>query len=84
MYVEMGGDGFYSACVVPYLEPVFQNHECYKEIYTKGMCPVAEDLQKKIMQFKTNYRSLDEARKKANILKDLILKIESGDWYEKI
>ena len=79
MYVEMGGDGFYSACVVPYLEPVFQNHECYKEIYTKGMCPVAEDLQKKIMQFKTNYRSLDEARKKANILKDLILKIESAD-----
>ena len=79
MYVEMGGDGFYSACVVPYLEPVFQNHECYKEIYTKGMCPVAEDLQKKIMQFKTNYRSLAEAQKKANILRKLILKIE----YEK-
>lgn len=77
MYVEMGGDGFYSACVVPYLEPVFQNHECYKEIYKKGMCPVAEDLQKKIMQFKTNYRSLDEAQKKANILKELIKKIES-------
>jgi perosamine synthetase len=77
MYVEMGGDGFYSACVVPYLEPVFQNHECYKEIYTKGMCPVAEDLQKKIMQFKTNYRSLGVAQNKANILKKLILKIES-------
>ena len=76
MYVEMGGDGFYSACVVPYLEPVFQNHECYREIYTKGMCPVAEDLQKKIMQFKTNYRSLAEAQKKANILKALIMKIE--------
>ncbi len=77
MYVEMGGDGFYSACVVPYLEPVFQNHECYREIYTKGMCPVAEDLQKKIMQFKTNYRSLAEAQKKANILKALIMKIEA-------
>mgnify|MGYP006084808125 CR=1 FL=1 len=77
MYVEMGGDGFYSACVVPYLEPVFQENVCYKEIYTKGMCPVAEELQKKIMQFKTNYRSLDEAQKKANILKELINKIES-------
>jgi len=77
MYVEMGGDGFYSACVVPYLEPVFQNHECYKEIYTIGMCPVAEDLQKKIMQFKTNYRSLEEAQNKANILKNLITKLQS-------
>ena len=75
MYIEMGGDGFYSACVVPYLEPVFQDHHCYKEIYTKGMCPVAEDLQKKIMQFKTNYRSLEVAQKKANILKDLITKL---------
>ena len=26
MYTEMGGDGFYSACVVPYLEPVFQDN----------------------------------------------------------
>jgi perosamine synthetase len=78
MYVERGGDGFYSACVVPYLEPVFQEHECYKEIYKKGMCPTAEDLQKKIMQFKTNYRSLEDAKKKANILKELIINIESN------
>jgi perosamine synthetase len=77
MYIEMGGDGFYSACVVPYLEPVFQENVCYKEIYKKGMCPVAEELQKKIMQFKTNYRSLDEAQEKANLLKELINKIES-------
>ena len=72
----MGGDGFYSACVVPYLEPVFHNHDCYKEIYFKGMCPVAEKLQKKIMQFKTNYRSIEEAQKKANILKKLIDKVK--------
>ena len=39
------------------------------------MCPVSEDLQKKIMQFKTNYRSLPEARIKANILKALIDKL---------
>ena len=75
----MGGAGFYSARVVPYLEPVFQNHECYKEIYTKGMCPVAEDLQKKIKKIKNNNISLAEAQKKANILRKLILKIE----YEK-
>ena len=75
MYVEMGGDGFYSACVVPYLEPVFQNNENYNKIFTKGMCPIAEDLQKKIMQFKTNYRSLSIATEKANILKRLIDKL---------
>jgi len=75
MYVGMGGDGFYSACVVPYLEPVFQNNKNYNKIYTKGMCPIAEDLQKKIMQFKTNYRSLSEARIKANILKTLVDKL---------
>ena len=75
MYIEMGGDGFYSACVVPYLEPVFQNNEDYNKIYKKGMCPVAEALQKKIMQFKTNYRSLAIAKEKANILKRLIDKL---------
>ena len=75
MYVDMGGDGFYSACIVPYLEPVFQNNKNYNKVYKKGMCPIAEDLQKKIMQFKTNYRSLSVAQKKADILKALIDKI---------
>ena len=72
MYIEMGGDGFYSACMVPYLEPVFQNNAKYKNTYIKGMCPVSEDLQKKIMQFKTNYRDIEVARQKAIILKNTI------------
>jgi dTDP-4-amino-4,6-dideoxygalactose transaminase len=76
MYTEMGGDGFYSACVVPYLEPAFQDNTKYNSIYTKGICPISEDLQKKIMQFKTNYRSLKVARQKANILKELIIRLE--------
>ena len=76
MYTEMGGDGFYSACVVPYLEPVFQDNTEYNSIFTKGICPISEDLQKKIMQFKTNYRSLNVARQKANILKELIIRLE--------
>ena len=76
-YVAMGGDGFYSACVVPYLEPVFQNSTQYSNAYSKGDCPVAEQLQKRIMQFKTNYRSLSDARKKADILKELICQIEN-------
>jgi len=77
LYTEAGGDGFYSACVVPYLEPVFKNsnNKKLKLISTLNHCPVAEDLQKKIMQFKTNYRSLEEAENKANILKKVIDKI---------
>jgi hypothetical protein len=39
------------------------------------MCPVAEEMQKKIMQFKTNYRSIAIAKEKANILKNLIDKL---------
>ena len=71
-YIEMGGDGFYGACQIPYLEPVFKGLEINGTIYEKGICPVAEEIQPRIMQFKTNYRDLDIARGKAQILNDLI------------
>ena len=79
-YIEMGGDGFYGAWKVPYLEPVMKdgnfkdnNIEIYKNInYKKGLCPVAEDLQKRMMVFKTNYRNLDLAKYKACCLKKTI------------
>jgi perosamine synthetase len=88
-YIENGGDGFYSAWSVPYLEPVMQNgnyygKECpikcplYKEniSYEKGLCPVAESIQPKIMQFKTNYRDMKLAKSKAMALKKTIDKLE--------
>jgi len=71
-YVEMGGDGFYAACQVPYLEPVFNNLSINGIKYSKGICPVAEAIQPRIMQFKTNYRNIDEAKKKAEILNNLV------------
>lgn len=71
-YIEMGGDGFYGACQVPYLEPVFKGLEINGTTYEKGICPVAEEIQPRIMQFKTNYRDLNLAREKARILHDLI------------
>ncbi len=77
MYIKKGGDGFYSACVVPYLEPVFQNNPKYNRKFVRGLCPVAEEMQKKIMQFKTNYRSLKEAKQKADILFNLIQEIDN-------
>lgn len=82
-YIENGGDGVYGAWSVPYLEPVMANNNfqkmnphVYSEItYEKGLCPVAEEIQKKIMQFKTNYRNLDLAYEKSQVLKKTILEV---------
>lgn len=79
-YVKQGGDGIYSAWMVPYLEPIVANRqfesrcpEIYKTVrYQRGICPVAESLQPKLMQFKTNYRDLGLAEKKAEILSKVI------------
>jgi perosamine synthetase len=71
-YKKISGDGFYGACQVIYKEPIFKQE---KFIYRATDCPIAELIQPKIMQFKTNYRDLNEAEKKANILSDLIDKI---------
>lgn len=71
-YIELGGDGFYGACKIPYLEPVFRNMKINGVRYKKGICPVAEEIQPKIMQFKTNYRNMDLAKKKTEILRKLI------------
>jgi len=75
-YKEMGGDGFYGACKVPYLEPVFKGLKINGVTYKKGLCPVAETIQSRIMQFKTNYRNMDDAKKKTEILNKLINSIK--------
>ena len=64
-----GGDGFYGGLSVPYHEPIMSNYN-----YRKGDCPNAESVQPKMMQFKTNYRDLLVARKKINILSNIIKK----------
>ena len=79
-YVELGGDGFYGAWSVPYLEPVMVEKkyvkrypEIYQKLeYPKGLCPVAEMIQPKIMQLKTNYRDLELAKQKAESLRKTI------------
>jgi len=84
-YIEMGGDGIYGAWSVPYLEPMVTTRQfakhcpwVYKGVkYEEGLCPVAEQIQPKIMQFKTNYRDLDLAKKKAQILRMTIKKFSS-------
>lgn len=81
-YVDMGGDGFYGAWSVPYLEPIMAERKftkrlpsVYKDvIYREGMCPKAEAVQPKIMQFKANYRDIELAKQKADVLRKLLKK----------
>ena len=78
-----GGDGIYGAWSVPYLEPMMKERryiDRYPEIYSsiyynEGDCPVAEEVQKQLMQFKTNYRDLKLAKEKAEILRKVIRKL---------
>lgn len=80
-YVEKGGDGFYGAWSVPYLEPVMAERTfanrlpvLYENVfYKKGICPNAEAVQPKIMQFKANYRNLELAKQKADVLHKVIM-----------
>ena len=71
-YLEAGGDGFYGACKVPYLEPALRGRTFGPTTCAKGLCPIAEDLQGRIMQFKTNYRDPALGKRKAALLSDLI------------
>lgn len=81
-YIEFGGDGIYAAWKLNYLEPAFQNKAFYPkgcpvscphykgrgQKYGAGLCPVAESIQPKLFQFKTNYLDQDAARRKADAL----------------
>lgn len=75
-YKKLGGDGFYGACVCPHLEPSILEYIKKSKYKHKISTPVAEKIQKQIMQFKTNYRDLETAQIKATILKKLIKKFD--------
>lgn len=85
-YMEFGGDGIYAAWQLTYLEPVFRNHIFYQkgcpvkcphysgqlQKYDYGLCPTAELIQPRLLQFKTNYFNIDIARSKADALAQTI------------
>ena len=71
-YLQKGGDGFYGGCMIPYLEPALRGKSFNGAKLGRGHCPRAEDLQNRIMQFKTNYRDLNVAKQKATILSEVI------------
>lgn len=70
-FIKMGGDGFYAAWSLPYQEPALSHLG-----YQGGSCPIAEELQPKLMQFKTNYRDRELAKEKARALRKTIRHFE--------
>jgi len=83
---ELGGDGFYVGYRPVPREPVFpllyekvqQNPERYPQWagrlpnYGEMQLPVWDKLQPRIIQFKTNYFDLDDAKREADILAETI------------
>lgn len=69
-FVEYGGDGFYGAWSLTYLEPVFQSGQFGK--FEQGICPVAEAIQPRLIQLKTNYGDEKSIERQAEALKKTI------------
>jgi len=72
LFQKNGGDGYYAAWKLSYFEPLFlnivQKMDGVWQNYAKGLCPVAEYLQPRMLQLKTNYWDIEEAKKQAEIL----------------
>jgi len=66
-FVELGGDWFYGAWGLTYQEPVFQDGTLGRK-YEPGLCPVAESLQPRLMQFKTHYGDQPTLNRQAEAL----------------
>ena len=78
-YKRFGGYGIYAAWKLAYLEPMFEqmnlvgrekNLQGYE--YKRGLCPIAEKLQPRLSQFKTNYWDEEELMKQISVLKETI------------
>jgi len=65
-YLELGGNGIYAAWQLTYLEPTLRKN------YRAGLCPIAESVQPRLLQFKTNYMDLAVAGQKAETLENTI------------
>lgn len=75
-FVEFGGDGIYAAWALAYQEDVVTNESwksrapmLYGDIsWPAGTCPMAEEVQPRLMQFVNNYGSVEEAEPMAEAL----------------
>lgn len=80
LFQKNGGDGFYAAWKLTYMEPLFlnliQDYAGVYQKYGKGLCPISEFLQERMIQLKTNYWDLDEAKIQAEILGRTLIDFE--------
>ena len=70
-FLDNGGDSFYGAWSLSYNEPVFKSIYDINQ-FENNFCPIAEDIQPQLIQFKTNYQYLEEAKQQSKILKKTI------------
>lgn len=81
LFQKNGGDGYYAAWKLSYNEPAYKNilqpMDGVWQKYDENCCPNAEYLQKRMIQLKTNYWDIEEARKQAEILKKTIADYEA-------
>lgn len=73
LWQKNGGDGYYAAWKLSYKEPYF-NLDVQKingvwQDFSSSLCPNAEYLQPRIIQLKTNYWDLNEAKKQVDVLR---------------
>ncbi len=76
LFQKNGGDGYYAAWKLSYFEPLFlktiQKQKGIWQEYKNGLCPNSEYLQPRMLQLKTNYWNLEEAKVQAEVLKKTI------------
>jgi len=80
VFLEEGGEPFYGAWSLSYLEPALEGKSFpgHNIKYCRGLCPVAESLQPYIIQFKTNFENLSFAVKQTDTLKRTIKRFNGG------
>ncbi len=76
-FLAAGGEPFYACWSLVYLEPAFEGMSFPEHgvRYEQGLCPVAESIQPRLIQLKTNFESLEYAQQQADILGKVISSI---------
>lgn len=85
LFRSAGGSNVRAAWSVPYLEPLMSTGafkdrlpQIYEGVsYAAGLCPVAEKLQRNIIQFKTSMRDLTEIKTETDALREAIHAVQA-------
>ena len=80
LFQKNGGDSYYAAWKLSYNEPAYQNDLQHRQgvwqVFDENLCPNAEYLQKRMIQLKTNYWNIEEAKQQADVLDKTIQEYE--------